>query len=212
MPNILVLNPNSSTAMTQEIAASLEAASQTSGVTIRCETNDAGPRGIETDEDVVSAGRNVVELLKEADAQAVVIACFSDPGVTAARQAFTIPIFGIAESAYRQAIERTGSFGVISIVQASIARHARHLETLGLLGHLRGDRSLDLGVAASGTPEAFPRMVEIGSLLRDEDGASAIILGCAGMGVHRERLKDALGITVIDPVLAAVQDAIQRLN
>ena len=41
-----------------------------------------------------------------------------------------------------------------------------------------------------------------------EDGANAIVMGCAGMARHRKPLEDALGIPVIDPTQAAVTMAI----
>ncbi|MBT6087834.1 MAG: Asp/Glu racemase, partial [Rhodospirillaceae bacterium] len=45
-------------------------------------------------------------------------------------------------------------------------------------------------------------------VLRDQDGASSIILGCAGMARHREPLEAEIGMPVIDPVQAAVTMAI----
>jgi allantoin racemase len=39
----------------------------------------------------------------------------------------------------------------------------------------------------------------------DEDGADAIVLGCAGMAPLAERLAHTLGVPVIDGVVAAVK-------
>ena len=52
------------------------------------------------------------------------------------------------------------------------------------------------------------RMIEVGRALKDEDGANAIVMGCAGMARHRKPLEDALGIPVIDPTQAAVTMAL----
>ncbi|MBV9054460.1 MAG: Asp/Glu racemase, partial [Hyphomicrobiales bacterium] len=46
---------------------------------------------------------------------------------------------------------------------------------------------------------------------RDEDGADAIIMGCAGMARHRRSLEEALGVPVIDPTQSAVAMAIGAL-
>src|SRR5262249_46094576 len=43
------------------------------------------------------------------------------------------------------------------------------------------------------------RLIEVGRELKNEDGADAVVLGCAGMARHRKPLEDALGIVVIDP-------------
>ena len=48
----------------------------------------------------------------------------------------------------------------------------------------------------------------VGRALRDEDGANAIVMGCAGMARHRAQVQDTLGIAVIDPTLAAVTMAL----
>jgi Asp/Glu/hydantoin racemase len=51
-------------------------------------------------------------------------------------------------------------------------------------------------------------MIEVGRALKDEDGANAIVMGCAGMARHRKPHEDALGIPVIDPTQAAVTMAV----
>ena len=51
-------------------------------------------------------------------------------------------------------------------------------------------------------------MIEVGRALKEQDGANAIVMGCAGMARHRKPLEDALGIPVIDPTQAAVTMAI----
>ena len=52
------------------------------------------------------------------------------------------------------------------------------------------------------------KMIDIGRALRDEDGARAIVMGCAGMARMRRPLEDALGIPVIDPTQAAAAMAL----
>ena len=202
---ILVINPNASVTMTHAIAASLPA--QADGPILRFRTNAAGPMAIESDGDVVVAARQVYAMAAQDPADAFVISCFSDPGVVSLRASGPRPVFGIAEAAYRAAVARHGGFGVVSIVEASVGRHARHVASLQLTEHLRGDRSLDLGVAGAAEGAALARIIAVGQALRDLDKAPAIILGCAGMGHHRSRVEAELGIPVIDPVLEGVQAA-----
>ena len=52
------------------------------------------------------------------------------------------------------------------------------------------------------------RMIEVGRQLKEEDGAEAVVMGCAGMARHRQPLEDALAIPVIDPTQAAVTMAL----
>ena len=92
---------------------------------------------------------------------------------------------------------------------SSIARHRRYLLQMGLMDRLAGERPLEMSVAetASGE-ETLERMVDVGRKLKEEDGAEALVMGCAGMARHRAPLEEALGIPVIDPTQAAVTMAL----
>jgi allantoin racemase len=80
---------------------------------------------------------------------------------------------------------------------------------MGLMDRLAGERPLNMSVAetASGTG-TLAKMIEVGRALKDEDGAGAIIMGCAGMARLRIQLEDALGVPVIDPTQAAATMAL----
>jgi Asp/Glu/hydantoin racemase len=51
-------------------------------------------------------------------------------------------------------------------------------------------------------------MVDVGRQLKEKDGAETVVMGCAGMAVHRNPLQEALGIPVIDPTQAAIAMAL----
>ena len=62
-------------------------------------TNFGGPPGIESQQDADNAAVQVIDIIKRNNsADAFVIACFSDPGIYAAREVTNKPVFGIAES------------------------------------------------------------------------------------------------------------------
>jgi Asp/Glu/hydantoin racemase len=211
-PAIIVINPNSSQAVTQGMDLALTDLRRPEDPAIHCVTLAEGPPGIETDAQVREVVAPLLRLVRRMDgeASAFVDACFSDPGLTELRRATDKPVFGIAESAYRCASAEGSRFGVISILEASIPRHRRTIEALGLGPSLAGDRPIGLGVTALGDdPEAtLARLVQVGEQLRDRDGADVIVLGCTGMTPHRTRLRSVLGVPVIDPVRAAVEAAI----
>src|SRR5216683_5879393 len=211
---IRVVNPNSNEAVTRGIDAALEFLRFADGPEILCSTLAEGPIGIETQADVDSVTmplRRLVEADNQSDA--FVIACYSDPGLQLCREGTTRPVFGIAECGVLTALARAERFGVIAISQRSIARHRRYLLQMGLTDRLAGERPLEMSVAetASGG-QTLRRMVDVGRRLRDEDGAEAVIMGCAGMARHRRPLEDALGIPVIDPTQAAVTMAFGALQ
>ena len=177
-------------------------------------TLELGPPGIESQAHVSQVEPLLAQRIQsDNEADAFVIACYSDPGLHLCRELTTRPVFGIAECAILTALTRASSFGVISILHNSVARHTRHLRERRLDHLCAGDRPLGLSVAqvASGD-DTYERMLTVGTALRDEDGAEVIIMGCAGMARHRQPLQDALGIPVIDPAQAATSMAIGAVS
>jgi len=211
---ILVINPNSTQAVTDGIRAGL---SELNGgaVQIDCVTLAGGPPGIETDEHVEQVIPLLFDLIgreaKETDA--FVNACFSDPGLDQLRAATECPVYGIGESAYREAARGGRRFGVISILDASVDRHRRYIDRLGLSHQLAGDLPLGLGVLElADEARTRVRLIEVGTSLREEYGAGVLILGCAGMAMYRDDLEATLGIQVIDPCQAATRNALEGLQ
>ncbi len=211
---ILVINPNSTVAVTEDIDRALSPLRFADGPEIVCVTLAEGPPGIETQEHIDA----VVEPIRrrvaaeEAQAAAFVIACFSDPGLAEARAATAKPVFGIAECGLMSAMARAGRVGVIAILEASVARHRRFYAARGIEARIAGELPLNLGVLElAEETRAFARLTEVGGRLRDELRAEVLVLGCAGMARYRERLEDALGVPVIDPTQAAVAMAIAAL-
>jgi allantoin racemase len=212
MAKIIVYNPNSSSEMTAQIDASLDDIRSRASAEILCVRNERGPAGIETDHQVASVAKDVETAVRTSDADVFIVACFSDPGVLQSREFARMPVLGIAESAYRAATRQTGRFGIISMAPPSIERHAAHLQSLGMRQNCVGDRSLDLSIASSGDAGTIHRLIQVGAILRDRDKAPALILGCAGLGVHRGPLQRKLGVIVFDPVEAAVSEAIALIE
>lgn len=209
-PNVLVLNPNSSESVTRAIDRAVQSTHAASLCRFESVTAIDGPPGIVTQEDYERAGVLVADYLERhaADAQAFVIACFSDPGVQAARARFGKAVVGLGESGLRAALGRGSRVGVVAVASAAIPRHLRYWQTLGLLDHVAGEQALNLRVDQSGDPKlAFGPMREAARRLREEDGADVLLLGCAGMTDLRQPLEDAIGLPVIDPCHAAAEAA-----
>jgi len=209
-PRILVINPNSNDIVTRGLEAALKPLGFVDGPEIVCTTLAEGPFGVESQADVDSVAMPLRRLVESDNgAAAFVIACYSDPGLHVCREATNRPVFGIAECGVLTAMTRAETFGVIAIAQRSIRRHVRYLRQMGLMDRLAGERPLNMSVAETASGEGtLARMIEVGRALRDQDGAGAIVMGCAGMARLRTPLEDALGIPVIDPTQAAVTMAL----
>ncbi len=207
---IVVVNPNSTTAVTAAIDRALAPLRLAGGPSIECATLAEGPPGIETQAHVEQVVPPLCRLVRaRADASAFVIACFSDPGLHACREATGRPVLGIAECGLLTALTRGERFGILAILKTSLGRHLRYVRQLGLAARFAGDLPLGLGVVElSDQDRTFARMGEVGARLRDQHGADVLVLGCAGMAQYRPDLEAALGIPVIDPTQAAVTMAI----
>jgi allantoin racemase len=213
MKTLYVLNPNSSKDVTARIDVAMEPL-RSLGVAIACKTLPEGPPGIESlrQADLVIAPLLAQAASLEADAAGFVIACFGDPGLHALRDQTALPALGIQEAAVATAMTLGQRFGVLAILPASIPRHMRSFGAMGVLDRLAGDRALNLGVGdLSDTARTLARMIEIGTQLRDTDGADVLIMGCAGMAGYRSALQDALGLPVVEPCQAAAAMAIGRI-
>lgn len=209
---IVVINPNSNAQVTAGMDAALEGF-RGPGLEIACETLAEGPFGIESQRDADAVVLPLADRVARGGADAWVVACYSDPGVHLCREATDKPVFGIAECAVLSALARADRFGVLAIKEGSIRRHLRQLRQLGVLDRLAAERALDMSVAETASGEGtLARMIEVGTALRDEHGAGAIVMGCAGMARHRRPLEAALGVPVIDPCQAAVAMALGALR
>ena len=210
---ILVINPNSTEAVTADIDKAMEPLRMPGGPAIECVTLKEGPPGIDTQAHVESVVAPITAMVqsRDNDCSAFVIACYSDPGLHAAREVTSKPVLGIAECGILTALTLGQRFGVISILRKSIPRHLRYVGQRGLHDRRAGDRAIGLRVVELvDEARTFNRMAEVAAELRDDDGADVLIMGCAGMARYRDRLQRHVGLPVVEPSQAAVSMAIGR--
>ncbi|MGQ0655320.1 MAG: aspartate/glutamate racemase family protein [Betaproteobacteria bacterium] len=213
MKKILVINPNSTEAVTRGIDEACRPLRMADGPQIDCVTLKEGPPGIETQQHVDGVVQPLIRTIRESDAAAYVIACYSDPGLHALREATAKPVLGISECGILTALTLGQKFGVIAILRKSIARHMRYMGALGVMDRLAGELPVGLPVVElSDEKKTFGRMVDVGKRLRDEHGADVLVMGCAGMARYRDGLQQELGIPVVEPTQAAVSMAIGRVR
>ena len=212
---ILVINPNSTEAVTRGIDEACAPLRMPGGPAIECVTLKEGPPGIETQQHVDGVIPHLLSLVSQKEQQysAFVIACYSDPGLHSLREATKKPVLGISECGILTALTLGQKFGVIAILQQSIPRHLRYVGAMGVAERLAGELPVGLPVVElSDEKKTFGRMVEAGKALRDTHGANVVIMGCAGMARYRKPLQDEIGIPVVEPTQAAVAMAIGRVR
>jgi allantoin racemase len=204
---VLIINPNSNQSVTDGLAAAVAEDALPGTLALDCVTLAEAPFGIETDDDIEAVIPLIMARISAVsdDYDAFVIACYSDPGLIEARDLTAKPVLGIQESAVSLAASYGRRFGVLALGRESIQRHIAYVRELGMQSFHAGERPLGISVDdAVNDPGTLGRIIETGRELIDEDRAELLILGCAGMSIHRKAAQTALGVPVIDPVQAAV--------
>ena len=212
---ILVINPNSTQAVTDGIHRALEPLRLSGGPAFECVTLSEGPPGIQSQRDVDGVIGPLTQLIAErdADCSAFVIACYSDPGLFSAREVTNKPVLGISECGVLTALTLGHRFGVIAILAQSIPRHLRYLGAMGVVDRLAAELPVGLQVTElADASRTRQRIIDTGRRLVDEHGAHVIVMGCAGMAQYRAPLEDALGVPVVEPTQAAAGMALARVR
>lgn len=215
MSRILVINPNSTEAVTRGIDEAMAPLRMQGGPAIDCVTLAEGPPGIQTQQHVDGVVAPLLKLMgdKESAYDAFVIACYSDPGLHSLREATAKPVLGISECGILTALTLGQRFGVLAILQQSIPRHLRYVGAMGVGERFAGELPVGLAVTElADEKKTYGRMVEVGRALRDRFGADVLVMGCAGMAKYRKPLQDEVGIPVVEPTQAAAGMAIARVR
>lgn len=201
---IVLINPNSTEAMTQAMVdAALEV-----GVRVTGWTSHDGPPAIQGAEDGAACIPPLLALVREASAagaRAIIIGCFDDTGLEAARDIAGCPVIGIGQAAYHMAMLAGPRFSVVTTLPVSVPVLEQNIQRFGFaqnLGRVRAsgvpvlDLETDLAKAAPQVIAEIDRAVA-------EDDVRVVVLGCAGM-VGIPALYDK-GARLIDGVKSAAQ-------
>ena len=211
-----VINPNTTRSMTLKIGAAAKTAASP-GVEVTTVNPDDGPASIEGYfDEAFSVPGLIEEIGKARDADAFVIACFDDTGLEAARCATPAPVIGIGEAAFHMASLIAAKFSVVTTLSRSIIPLEHNLAKYGLKARCARVRAAEVPVLALEEPGSDARRLieqEIERALA-EDGAEAIVLGCAGMTDLARDLALTTGVPVLDGVACAVSlaESLVRLD
>lgn len=140
---------------------------------------------------------------------AVVVACFYDPGVRELREMLDIPVIGIGEASMHLASLLGHKFSIIVGRKKWIPKMSDNALLYGFERRIVSWRPIDFTVQrlhsdSDGSFEAIAREAEAAVL----DGlAEVIILGCAAIENAAQRLSERIGVPVVDPVAAGFKMA-----
>jgi len=205
---ILVVNPNTTQSMTEKIREAAEEAAPVD-VQIIARNPSYGPASIQGEDDGIAALPGLIEEVKKGEKEgfdAIIIACFDDTGLAELRALISIPIIGIGEAAFHAAMMLGTKFSVVTTLAISIPVIEKNLVEYGLNSMCIKVRAsnvpvLDLEIPGSDAQKKVSN--EIAKSI-EEDNASAIVLGCAGMADLSLKLAVEHNLPVIDGVSVAV--------
>ena len=203
---LLVVNPNSTASMTEKIGAAARRVAAP-GTEIVAVNPARGPASIEGFYDEAQSLAGMLDVIRRTPGfDAVVIACFDDTGLDAARCLTDRPVVGIGEAAYHMASMISNKFSVVTTLARSVPALEHNLHRYGLINRCARVRSSEVAVLELEQPGSGARArisAEIGRAVA-EDRAEAIVLGCAGMTDLADALTAEHGLPVLDGVSCAV--------
>jgi Asp/Glu/hydantoin racemase len=156
--------------------------------------------------DVIS---EMLELERDG-ADAVMVACSGDPGVSEARSLLTIPVIGPMEAAFGLVLGYGWRFGIVTVADPTWSAHMDQVvHQQGLSARYAGQRQLQ-----TPTAQIFTEGFERPEIVRDDisararemvaDGAEAILIGSAGLSTFASHFE----ISRIDEPLTPIFDVI----
>ena len=205
---IAILNPNSTVSMTDAMLRTARATLP--GVVIEGWTSHDGPPAIQGRDDGDAAIAPLLRLVvqvSDAGADVIIIGCFDDTGLAAARQAAVCPVIGIGQAAYHLATLAGDRFSVVTTLQVSVPILEENIAAYGFGRYLSRVRASGIAVLEleSDPDAAIARVLEEVAIAASQDGVDSIVLGCAGMVDVAALNKSKMPVRLIDGVRAAVQ-------
>ncbi|MCW5643641.1 MAG: Asp/Glu racemase [Rhodoferax sp.] len=205
---LLVLNPNRTATMTAMVVAEAQRIAG-DAVAVHGVTAADGPAVIATRESFAAGARAALDTLRahsDGWADAVLLACFGDPGLAALRACSQVPVIGMADAALREAIALGRPYHIVTAGREwdAMLRDTVRLSD-GAQDLLDGISILDTtGLAVAQDRQAFVGRLQHTLDKIHDRGAPTCILGGAGFAgmlpwlAYRGALLDGIGAGVRD--------------
>jgi Asp/Glu/hydantoin racemase len=206
MPRVLVLNTNTSAAITDLVVREL--GRHAPDVDWHPGTARFGAAYIVTEASYAIATHAALDVYARegGGCDAVLLACFGDPGLFALREVAHVPVVGLAEASMAEAA-RHGRYAIVTGGTAWRPMLERLAAALGGQAGLAAIRTVaPSGAEIAADPHRALRMLgDACNACAREDAAEAVILGGAGLAGLAARLRSDVGVPLIDSVLAGAR-------
>jgi Asp/Glu/hydantoin racemase len=206
--HLLLINPNTTATITDLVANEARKV-VTQGTEVRAATGRFGARYVASRAAYAIAGHAALDAYAEfgGSADAVVLACFGDPGLLALKEIAHQPVVGMAEASCLTATALGGRFSIVTGGERWGPMLEEFVAALGLRDRLASVET----VAPSGADIARDPDRALG-LLADAcctavkaHRANSVILAGAGLAGLAARIADRVPVPLIDSLEAAVR-------
>ncbi|MCO4317886.1 aspartate/glutamate racemase family protein [Phyllobacterium sp. 21LDTY02-6] len=207
---ILMINPNTSTEMTDRMIATAQSVLAPDTELI-AHTATRGFPYIASRAEAMIAGNITLEMLAEHHhgCDAAVIAAFGDPSLIAARELFEIPITAMAEAAILTSCMLGERFAMLTFSRTLVAWYEDAVALAGLTHRCAAIRVPDVSFKSVSTVqyELENEIVALAERTVKEDGADVLILAGAPLAGLAQRIAHRSPVPLVDPLVAAVSQA-----
>lgn len=211
MKRCLVINPNTTAAVTEMVLAACRQAQP--GVHWEGATARFGAAYIADEVAYAKAAHAVLDAWEafHAGQDAVLLACFGDPGLLALRELARVPVIGLAQSSFEAAAQR-GRFAVVTGGHAWAPMLSRFARLHGLDAKLVGIHTIDwTGAQIAADPDGALDALVAAAQKGIDAGAQCVLLGGAALTGLTPSLQPRLSVPVLDNVLLAAQTVVDAL-
>lgn len=202
MKKILVINPNTSEAMTADVRATVDRIKRPD-VDAQTVHPAYGSESLESAYDTAIATNAMIDLLtgKEAEYDGVLIACFGDPGHDALKEMLDGAVMGIAEASIATALMLGNKYSILAAGERAVPLMENMVTGYGLKERLASVECLGMSVTAveEQKEEATEKLTQAAERAARK-GADVMILGCAGMTTLKSEVEKRTGMLILDPV------------
>jgi allantoin racemase len=208
MMRLLMINPNTTAAMTEKVRGLAEATLPPDW-RLSAVSGRFGPRYIASRATFAIASHAAIDAFAAhgRDCDMVLLACFGDPGLDAIREVSSVPVVGLVEASVAEAAVGGRRYSIVTggALWGPMLRES--LQARGLLGGLASIRTVapDGGMIARDPDGAAQLLAETCSACVNEDGAQAVILGGVGLIGLANRIAPSVGAPVICSVMAGMR-------
>ncbi len=177
--------------------------------TLKVVSIESGPKTIECSADIGYAAPGILKVvdMNKDLYDGIMINCFADPAITAAREISDIPIAGPGETAIILASMLGHKFSIISPQESIKPMLEKKIIDMGLKSKLASIEDIDMAVSEleSDANMTLKKLTTVIDKAVKDNHAEIVVLGCTGLLFLYNQIKKVIEIPIIEPAAAAVK-------